>query len=149
MKLTREQLDGMVQQMTEFRDELCKKAEYELASLARAVMEAMAQLQGALVIRDSSDASWDGQEKEVIGNGHTASDARMRWGDPNQERNEVERACPWCASWLINKGKGEPSFEHVVECGNLMCPLLPTGGCYWEPWPDGWTDENVALQAAG
>ncbi len=80
-------------------------------------------------------------------NNLTVADARERWGDPNRiAENEVERACPWCASWLRNDGKSEGVFEKVVECKNLMCPLLPTGGCYWEPWPDGWTDENKRRQ---
>ncbi len=82
---------------------------------------------------------------ETIGNGYTAEDARVRWGNPNRidsDRVEVERACPWCASWLADKQNSHPPFDHVVECPNLMCPLLPTGGCYWEPWPEGWTEEN-------
>ncbi len=82
----------------------------------------------------------------MIGNGLTAKDARERWGEPNRNAdNEVECACPWCAVWLRDEGKSEAPFLTVVECKNLMCPLLPTGGCYWEPFPGGWTFENQRI----
>lgn len=70
---------------------------------------------------------------------YTETDAMDRWGAPSAPR--VYRACPWCASWLSDKGRGEGPFPKVAECVNLACPMLPTGGCYWEPLPDGWTEE--------
>ena len=74
---------------------------------------------------------------------YTRDDALTRWGDPNRiAQNEVRRACPWCASWLRQKGDTEGPFDSIVSCVNLACTMLPTGGCYWEPWPDGWTAEN-------
>ncbi|MBW3538741.1 MAG: hypothetical protein KY476_00575 [Planctomycetes bacterium] len=81
---------------------------------------------------------------------YTAEDARQRWGAPERVGTDaVERTCPWCASWLRKKNRSEGPFARVVECVNLVCPLLPTGGCYWEPWPKGWTAENKAAWSRG
>jgi hypothetical protein len=76
---------------------------------------------------------------------YTTHDAYARWGIPGADR--VERACPWCASWLFpvqdEKIAGqEKLFGVLAECRNLTCPMLKDGGAYWEPLPDGWTDEN-------
>ena len=75
---------------------------------------------------------------------YTVEDARLRWGDPGRvDSDQVERACPWCASWLRDKGRSEHVFDSTVECTNLSCPMIQASGkCYWEPYPDGWTEAN-------
>jgi hypothetical protein len=76
---------------------------------------------------------------------YTVKDARERWRGPRDE--QVDRACPWCASYLFpsdEKLSGQTEiFDQVVECRNLVCPMVSgSGKCYWEPYPDGWTVEN-------
>lgn len=74
---------------------------------------------------------------------YTIIEAFERWGEPGRiYPKQVKRACPWCASWLQQLGKPQGPFDSVVECVNVMCPMFPSGGCYWEPWPDGWSEAN-------